>query len=84
MSSSKRVAEYAKSNRSACKKCKQKLDKGELRIGVVFTKGDAEMTSWYHPACMPQPKKEVLEVRAPKHASARARARGHARVPGAR
>jgi hypothetical protein len=26
-------AEYAKSNRAGCKKCKEKIDKGELRDG---------------------------------------------------
>eukprot|EP00307_Rebecca_sp_RCC1486_P006877 CAMPEP_0119418514 /NCGR_PEP_ID=MMETSP1335-20130426/18418_1 /TAXON_ID=259385 /ORGANISM="Chrysoculter rhomboideus, Strain RCC1486" /LENGTH=409 /DNA_ID=CAMNT_0007443767 /DNA_START=78 /DNA_END=1307 /DNA_ORIENTATION=- len=53
---SKRVCGYAKSNRSACKKCKGKLDKGVLRVGVVTMKDEVEMTSWYHPGCAPKPK----------------------------
>ena len=28
-------AEYAKSNRAGCKKCKEKIDKGELRLAVM-------------------------------------------------
>ena len=28
-------AEYAKSNRSSCKKCKDKIDKEELRLAVM-------------------------------------------------
>jgi len=44
--------ENAKSGRSSCKKCKEKISKGELRIGVTSPgPGDFEVTSWYHPSC---------------------------------
>lgn len=52
-------AEIAKSGRSICRdfKCKQKIEKGELRIGKVtpnyFHEGsDDVMTQWFHPPCI--------------------------------
>jgi hypothetical protein len=52
------VAEYAKSNRSACKASKVKIDKDCLRIGKIipgehnpFAKGK-EMTVWYLPEAL--------------------------------
>ena len=39
--------EPAKSNRAACKVCKQKIDKDALRIGTeTMGAGDYTMTSW--------------------------------------
>ncbi|KAG8465133.1 hypothetical protein KFE25_012496 [Diacronema lutheri] len=46
-----RSVEYAKSGRSSCKKCKVKIAKDELRVGVVTVNEDVEMTSWFHPQC---------------------------------
>jgi DNA ligase-3 len=55
MDSDKFFIEYAASSRSACKKCKLKLEKGVLRIGKLvanpFHEGDT-MKSWYHAPCM--------------------------------
>ena len=48
-------AEYAKTNRSNCKKCKGTITKGELRIAKLtpspFSEGDS-MAQWHHPACL--------------------------------
>ena len=50
--------EYAKSNRSTCKGCGQKIDKDELRIGsTVPGEGDYDMTSWKHLGCQMVPLK---------------------------
>lgn len=47
---------YAKLGTSSCKKCKQKIDKGGLRIGKVvsnpFSDEGGDMKQWYHPQCM--------------------------------
>eukprot|EP00816_Leptocylindrus_hargravesii_P012345 CAMPEP_0196808632 /NCGR_PEP_ID=MMETSP1362-20130617/8618_1 /TAXON_ID=163516 /ORGANISM="Leptocylindrus danicus, Strain CCMP1856" /LENGTH=480 /DNA_ID=CAMNT_0042183041 /DNA_START=16 /DNA_END=1458 /DNA_ORIENTATION=+ len=52
--------EVAKSGRSTCKstKCKEKIEKGELRIAKKYMKpdSDVEMSSYYHPECIPIPK----------------------------
>lgn len=47
------LAEYAKSNRSSCKKCKVQIPKDLLRMAVVYksSKFDGKMTSWYHFDC---------------------------------
>ena len=45
--------ENAKSGRAKCKKCKEPISKGELRIGISSPgPGDFMMTSWYHPSCV--------------------------------
>ena len=44
---------YAKSGRSRCKKCKEKITSGSMRIGD-FTKSavfDGSMVQWYHVEC---------------------------------
>jgi len=58
--------EYAKSNRSACKKCKGKIDKDLVRIGFkAEAPEDAEGAaahmgcSWHHLGCFPQAKGQV-------------------------
>ena len=51
------IAELAKSGRSACKKCKALIEKDSLRLGKAYDNGDRVMTSWYHCACWPVPKK---------------------------
>ncbi|KAK7093638.1 hypothetical protein V1264_007347 [Littorina saxatilis] len=47
---------YAKLGTSSCKKCKQKIEKGALRIGKVVTNpfGDdgGDMKQWFHPSCI--------------------------------
>ena len=45
--------EYAKSGRSKCKGCFQKIDQGVLRMGRTYFDDciGHEITSWYHPDC---------------------------------
>lgn len=56
MSENKYVVGYAKLGTSSCKKCKQKIDKGALRIGKVVSNpfgGDGgDMKQWFHPSCI--------------------------------
>ena len=56
MSDNKFIVGYAKLGTSSCKKCKTKIDKGELRIGKVvsnpFSDEGGDMKQWYHPDCM--------------------------------
>ena len=50
--------EPAKSNRSSCKVCKQKIDKDALRIGTeTMGAGDFTQTSWRHLECQKKPKR---------------------------
>jgi len=58
--------EYAKSNRSTCKKCKDKIDKDLVRVGFkAAVPEDAEGaaahigSSWHHFGCFPQAKGTV-------------------------
>jgi len=48
------VAEKSKSNRAKCKKCKEVLNQGTLRIAKVVTNpfGDGKMKAWHHPQCL--------------------------------
>lgn len=56
-------AEPAKSGRSSCKKCKEKIEKDELRIGTNRTTADdIVMTSWVHAKCFTLPKKSSVET----------------------
>eukprot|EP00747_Dinoflagellata_sp_TGD_P126834 gnl/TRDRNA2_/TRDRNA2_174318_c2_seq1.p1 gnl/TRDRNA2_/TRDRNA2_174318_c2~~gnl/TRDRNA2_/TRDRNA2_174318_c2_seq1.p1 ORF type:complete len:254 (-),score=81.81 gnl/TRDRNA2_/TRDRNA2_174318_c2_seq1:421-1182(-) len=56
--------EYAKSNRAACKQCKEKIDKGAVRLGFkqVALEGEAaldhvaEATKWHHAECFSKAK----------------------------
>ncbi len=49
--------ENAKSNRSACKLCKEKIEKDSLRIGSHSSRDDIIMSSWRHCHCFKLPKK---------------------------
>ena len=55
MADTKFKAEYAKTGRSNCKKCKAVINKGELRITKQtpspFSEGDT-MDQWHHPSCL--------------------------------
>lgn len=54
MSSSKIIAEYAKSNRSSCKKCSTSIDNKSLRLGSVSRDPRGfDSTKWYHLHCLP-------------------------------
>ncbi|EOD26480.1 viral DNA ligase [Emiliania huxleyi CCMP1516] len=60
------IAEIARSGRSSCKKCKLTIGDKTLRVGKQYENGDRVMTTWYHPACWPVPKKLAsLAARAP-------------------
>uniref|UniRef100_A0A2N9F9V3 PARP-type domain-containing protein n=1 Tax=Fagus sylvatica TaxID=28930 RepID=A0A2N9F9V3_FAGSY len=53
-SSSQMVAEYAKSNRSACKKCSKPIAKQSLRVGMVSRDARGfDLTKWHHLDCFP-------------------------------
>jgi len=46
--------DYAK-RQAGCKKCKQKIEKGEVRIAKITASpfsDDGEMKNYHHPACM--------------------------------
>jgi len=45
------VVEPAKSSRSTCKSCMDKINKGILRIGEVVDQGAYTMERWYHSEC---------------------------------
>ncbi|RWS00255.1 polyA polymerase-like protein, partial [Dinothrombium tinctorium] len=46
-------AEYSKSSRSACKKCKSNIDKGELRLAIMVQNrfSDRQQPDWHHFDC---------------------------------
>ncbi|CAG2221092.1 LIG3 [Mytilus edulis] len=52
----KYIVNYAKEGTTKCKKCKTKIETGDLRVGKVVTnplsKGAGDMKLWYHPRCM--------------------------------
>ncbi|GFS06592.1 DNA ligase [Elysia marginata] len=56
MADNKYVVGYAKLGTSSCKKCKQKIEKGSLRIGKVtpnpFSEDGGDMKQWFHPSCI--------------------------------
>ena len=56
MADVKYCAEYAKTGRSGCKKCKKTIEKGTCRIGKVtpnpFSDDGGDMKVWYHVGCM--------------------------------
>ncbi|KAM3601077.1 uncharacterized protein V6R79_007367 [Siganus canaliculatus] len=50
------LVEYAKRGTAGCKKCKDKIQKGIVRIGKIvpnpFSESAGEMKEWYHVKCM--------------------------------
>lgn len=56
MADNKYVVGYAKLGTSGCKKCKQKIAKGALRIGKLvrnpFGSDGGDMKQWHHPNCI--------------------------------
>ncbi|XP_050527084.1 DNA ligase 3 isoform X1 [Daktulosphaira vitifoliae] len=48
------IAEKSKSNRAKCKKCKEILNQGSLRIAKIMPNpfGDGKMMAWHHPQCL--------------------------------
>jgi K+-transporting ATPase c subunit len=57
------IIEPAKSSRAKCKKCKEVIQKGELRIGdeTPAHGGDYSTTAWKHPRCFAFPKSKKSE-----------------------
>ncbi len=53
--------EAAKSGRAKCRKCKQPIAKGELRLGHEFESQFGESTYWYHLACAAEAKPVELQ-----------------------
>ena len=52
------LSQYAPSGRASCKKCKEKIEKGDIRMTASKPgNGDFLMDMHYHPACFPIPKK---------------------------
>jgi DNA ligase-3 len=50
------AADRAKLGRAGCKKCKQKIESGSLRIAKIapnpFGSGGGSMKMWHHVSCM--------------------------------
>lgn len=50
------LVEYAKRGTAGCKKCKDKIQKGIVRIGKIvpnpFSESAGEMKEWYHVKCI--------------------------------
>ena len=56
MSEQKFIVEYAKRGTAGCKKCKEKIVKGVVRIGKVvpnpFSESAGDMKEWHHVKCI--------------------------------
>ncbi|XP_060578412.1 DNA ligase 3-like, partial [Ruditapes philippinarum] len=56
MAENRYLTGYAKLGTSSCKKCKQKIDKGALRIAKLvsnpFSEDAGDMKQWFHPDCV--------------------------------
>ncbi|XP_053379767.1 DNA ligase 3-like [Mercenaria mercenaria] len=56
MTENRYLTGYAKLGTSSCKKCKQKIDKGALRIAKLvsnpFSEDSGDMKQWFHPDCI--------------------------------
>ncbi|KAH3741324.1 DNA ligase 3-like isoform X2 [Dreissena polymorpha] len=56
MAENRYLTGYAKLGTSGCKKCKQKIDKGGLRIAKLvsnpFSEDAGDMKQWFHPSCI--------------------------------
>lgn len=57
MSDTRYTIELAKSGRSKCSKCKEPIQKGEMRIGTHSNNGDFEMSKWTEVGCFKLPRK---------------------------
>ncbi|KAL5999062.1 hypothetical protein ACLOJK_010012 [Asimina triloba] len=63
MSSSKIVAEYAKSDRSSCKKCSKSILANSLRLGLVSRDPRGfDATKWHHLECFPRKTQPITSV----------------------
>lgn len=56
MAEQRYCVEYAKRGQAGCKKCKDKIMKGMVRIGKIvpnpFSESAGEMKEWYHVKCI--------------------------------
>lgn len=56
MAEQRYCVDYAKRGTAGCKKCKEKILKGMVRIGKVvpnpFTESGGDMKEWYHVKCI--------------------------------
>lgn len=56
MAANRFACDYARLGTSSCKKCKQKLEKGCLRLAKVtanpFSDGEGDMKQYFHPRCL--------------------------------
>nr|AAI71190.1 ligase III, DNA, ATP-dependent [Xenopus tropicalis]AAI71192.1 ligase III, DNA, ATP-dependent [Xenopus tropicalis] len=56
MAEQRYCVEYAKRGTAGCKKCKEKIGKGLVRIGKIvpnpFSESAGDMKEWYHIKCM--------------------------------
>ena len=48
----KPTLEVASSNRSSCQRCKEKIEKGEMRAGMPSRHNGLSVTKWLKPACL--------------------------------
>ncbi|XP_010502295.1 PREDICTED: polynucleotide 3'-phosphatase ZDP isoform X2 [Camelina sativa] len=57
------VAEYAKSNRSSCKSCSEKIAVKSLRLGLISKgPGGVDMTRWHHFDCFPSDSEPIASA----------------------
>ncbi|XP_023641104.1 polynucleotide 3'-phosphatase ZDP isoform X2 [Capsella rubella] len=57
------VAEYAKSNRSSCKACSEKIAVKSLRLGLISKgPGGVDMTRWHHFDCFPTGSESIASI----------------------
>ncbi|CAD5323101.1 unnamed protein product [Arabidopsis thaliana] len=57
------VAEYAKSNRSSCRSCSNKIAVKSLRLGLISKgRGGVDMTRWHHFDCFPTDSESIASV----------------------
>ncbi|KAI3857083.1 hypothetical protein MKW92_036629 [Papaver armeniacum] len=56
------VTEYAKSSRSSCKKCPEKIPSESLRLGSDSKERGHDVTRWYHPVCFPTDSLPIISV----------------------
>ncbi|RZC84987.1 hypothetical protein C5167_047772 [Papaver somniferum] len=56
------IAEYAKSNRSTCKKCSNLISVNSLRLGLHFKdRRGYDVTKWHHISCFPTHSLQYIE-----------------------
>ncbi|XP_059662727.1 polynucleotide 3'-phosphatase ZDP isoform X2 [Cornus florida] len=65
MASSKLIVEYAKSNRSSCKKCSKIIAANDLRLGLVSRDPRGfDTPKWHHPRCFPMNSESITSAEA--------------------